>query len=150
MTFDELIQSLSGRFGLSELAANQDGMIRLAFAGDVDVDIEPEAELDALHIYSALGPQTDDPDVLTRLLAANLFGKDTGGAVIALDDFLKQILLVRTFALSTLDVDAFLAALEEFVNHAELWRNRLTSGDLTSYPTREPATEPRPELMIRG
>lgn len=150
MTFDELTRSLSSRLGLPELAVNQDGMLRLAFAGDVDVDIEPETDLGVLHIYSRLGPQTDDPDVLARLLAANLFGKDTGGAVIALDHFLKEFLLARTFTLGTLDPEVFLQALEDFVNYAELWRNRLASGDLASYPRQEPVAAPRPELMIRG
>ncbi|EXJ15660.1 type III secretion system chaperone [Imhoffiella purpurea] len=150
MTFDELTRSLSDRLGLPDLAANREGMIRLAFAGDVEVDIEPEADGDALHIYTRLGPQTEDPEVLARLLAANLFGRETGGAVIALDDFLKELLLARTFALGTLDADAFLAALEEFVNYAELWRDRLASGDLTRYPEREDAQAARPDLMIRA
>ncbi|NEX17294.1 MAG: hypothetical protein C1943_11830 [Halochromatium sp.] len=150
MIFTELTRTLASRFGLSELAANQDGMIRLAFEGGIDVDIEPETEHDALHIYTTLGPQSEDPAVLSRLLAANLFGKETGGAVIALDDFLKECLLARTFALSTLDPDAFLAALEDFVNYAELWRNRLISGDLTSYPVRDDPLAARPDLMIRA
>lgn len=149
MTFDELIHALSTRLNLSDLSANHEGMVRLVFEGDIYVDIEPEADHDELHIYSSLGPQTDDVNTLNALLAANLFGKATGGAVIALDDFLREILLSRTFTLSTLDFEAFLTALENFVNYAELWRNRLASGDLARAEDQASAAPP-PEMMIRA
>jgi len=58
-------------------------------------------------------------------LTPNLFGQGTGEAALAFDQDLEEIVLQRSFDVRFTDLDQLMAALEEFVNVAASWTERL-------------------------
>lgn len=67
--------------------------------------------------YISLGepPAVDRESFFARLLAANLFGRGTGGGVIGLYLADRELLLSRSFDLDLVDYTAFETALEALV-----------------------------------
>lgn len=119
MDFKELISDFAERHGIANLAAEDN-----AAAIDVDgIVVTLVATGDALSVSAEIGepPADGRADFAELLLEANLqseafFAKELEGG---------GYVLVRRLQLPTLEVDAFDAALEAFVNLAETWRRLL-------------------------
>ena len=126
---DELIAHLRAELELDDLEFNSVNVCRLLVDDDVEIDLEYVAEDDALYCYSVVGTTFDEgqrKDWAEVLLAANLFGRDTGGASFALDDETDDILLCRVFDMADLSADRFLRQLEEFSSVSVYWVERLS------------------------
>ena len=122
----DLIAGMAQRLGLS-LELNEDGAGRLVFEDRYAVDIQVlDDEEHRFYISSTVG-QADTPSEaeLKTLLDANLFGQGTGEAALAFDPDLEEIVLQRSFDARFTDLDQLMAALEEFVNVAASWTERL-------------------------
>ena len=83
-----------------------------------------ENELRGITLLSSLAslPENGREEYLIRAMTANLFGAETGGAVLGLDREGKVIFL-STFLGENLSYRDFRERLEDFVNYAESWRN---------------------------
>ena len=119
MEFQQLIADFAERHGIANLAAEDN-----AVALDIDgIVVTLVAAGDALSISAGIGepPAEGRADFAELLLEANLQSE----AFFAKEHESGSYILVRRLALSTLESDAFDAALESFVNLSETWRRLL-------------------------
>lgn len=130
MTAEELLASIGKQAGLGNVALDNSGVCRLVFDGVTEVDLERSPDGAALHLHAALGPAPPhaEPDFYCTLLAGNLYGRQTGGNVLALLPVEGTVLLCRTVPLERADADAFADLLAEFVRQTRRWTARIQSG----------------------
>ena len=135
MDFPELIESFAKRHGIADLAAEDN-----AAALDIDgIVVTLVAAGDTFSISADIGepPAEGRADFAELLLEAGL----QSDAFFAKAPDSGNYVAVRRLALSTLDPDAFDAALESLVNQAETWRRLLADFRPTAKAAAEAADE---------
>ena len=122
MNAADLIAELSQRAGLPLLQLSDEGTASLVVDRRTTVNLEHDPAGRRLFAYISLGepPAAEREPFFAALLAANLFGRGTGGGAIGLDPVNQELLLSRSFDLDLVDYTAFEAALEALVDAAEL------------------------------
>lgn len=131
MNIRDVLAELGHQMGLN-VTLNDEGVCRLVFDDRFSVDVEASPDNDAVHLYSVLcpvPPENKEP-FYERLLEANLFGGDTGGAWFALDGVHGEVVLNRTVKMTNTDYQDFADLLEAFVAHLESWSDKLSGGEL--------------------
>ncbi|MBB3949282.1 hypothetical protein GGQ76_000550 [Aureimonas jatrophae] len=104
---------------------------RLVFDGRVSVDIgAPAAQTGTVFLHSAVGvlPASGREAIYEQLLSSNLFGRDTGAAVLAVDRDLGEVVLLRRLDERHLGYAEFTDALEDFIARVGAWTEKLKSG----------------------
>lgn len=128
MSADQLIAALAAELQIPDLALNPQGVCQLSVEGKLLVNIE-EAKLEArLHLYSeiAMVPAVERETFYATLLSAQLFGQEIGdGCSFGLDESSGSILLCRSISSASVEEESFIAAVEEFMNWAEHWQQKL-------------------------
>ena len=74
-------------------------------------------------------PQIDSEELLTKLLSANLFGVETGGALISLDSKTEKLIL-RIELHHSIPYQEFYGQIESLLNYLDHWKaevDRLTN-----------------------
>ena len=141
MHAQDLIALLAARAGLPALKLSSDGTAALVIDDKLTLNLEHDEPAGRLLAYVPLGslPVQDREAHAVRLLRANLFGRDTGGAVLALDG--DELLLTRTLELEHTDDTRFIAALEALVEAAQVLHElppamppEATEADLSPFP----------------
>ncbi|THF57286.1 type III secretion system chaperone [Pseudothauera rhizosphaerae] len=127
-----LTEELGRHLGVP-LALDDAGLARLIVDGQLTLDFELDAGQDRLLAYAVIGtpPGGGREALFAELLAANLFGAETGRASPALDSTRGELLLWLAFDDGT-DVQDALAALGDLVTQATYWRSRLAGNGATS------------------
>ncbi|MCB1180448.1 MAG: type III secretion system chaperone [Chlamydiia bacterium] len=117
------LNQLTQEFGWDPVARNDDGSYSLSLDPNLQIVLR-ENELRGITLLSSLAslPENGREEYLIRAMTANLFGAETGGAVLGLDREGKVIFL-STFLGENLSYRDFRERLEDFVNYAESWRN---------------------------
>lgn len=130
MAFDlfESMKSLAAHIGLPDLEPDAEGHWEIA-ADDFSVHIESVAETDSVFVYSLVGLMPEDPPVelLSHLLHANFFTRETAGATLGVDKFSDSIVLFVRWSQSELDHDSFEQRLLDFFEATDLWVKRIDS-----------------------
>ncbi len=129
MTPDNLLADLGQRMGLPNLKFNEHGLCRLAFDTTILIDVERGDDPQSVHLYSVLAPIPAEgrEALFERLLTANLFGHETGGATFGLDLLNNDIVLSRTLDTTRLDGNDFAAQVDVLVNAVENWSKQLAA-----------------------
>lgn len=123
---DQLISELAAKLQLPELAFNDEHVCRLVMDDHYIVDLEWVESRQALHVYSVIHPRASElQHRFAELLAANLFGRATCDAVLALDIERDEVVLNRRFELERLDMDGFMHQLDLFSDAVSHWTERL-------------------------
>ncbi len=126
MSPQSLVEEIGHRLGVP-LALDDAGLARLMFDGDLAVDFEFDEMQERLFVCAPLGVVPAGPErerLFADLLAAHLFGAETGPCAPALDAERGDLLL--WFAIDDRqDIETALRALENLVVRAEHWRARL-------------------------
>ena len=122
MDYNELIDGFATKFGVEEITI-KDGITAVNF-DDMKVEIVHNDVDRSVLFYGVIGqgPTDDIPKYNAFLLQANFLFQGTGGATLSQNPRTKEYVLVRAYPLEYLDIDAFIAALETFVNGLERWR----------------------------
>lgn len=127
MQRDEVVETLRRELRLPVLAFNSDNVCRLIFDKRLTADFECPPDQDGLHLYAVVGQDLQfDAARYRELLAANLFGRETGAAVLAVDDQRDEVLLFRTLSLNALSATELTAEFLRFVTAAGKWQERLS------------------------
>jgi hypothetical protein len=136
------ISSLIALFGEqagTPLSLDAGGTLALAFDNDLTINLEHDATHDVLHLYAIVGQEPANHDARAAfyrgLLVANVFGHDTLGAALGVDDASGEVLLTVRLPLVGADVGALRDAVQSMVAAAGNWRERLAA------PTQPPAVE---------
>ncbi|NDC10561.1 MAG: CesT family type III secretion system chaperone [Oxalobacteraceae bacterium] len=134
MTIDDILSQLGSRMGLPDLRLDEGRACQLIFDGRVAVDIE----LVFLHSTVGIVRPEGREVVFQHLLEANLFGRGTGGAVLSVDGQRYEILLHRSLQTRQIDFSDFVDALEQFIQYASHWMERLAQSHGAAPPSAAP------------
>lgn len=125
MQIGDALDQLGRQIGL-KLKLDRNNACRLVFDKSTTVDIEAvDAGTVFLHAAVGIVPTAGRDAVYETLLEANLFGRGTGAAVLAVDKSLGEVVLHRRLDMAKTEYSDFTAALEDFVTHARAWTDRL-------------------------
>ncbi len=122
MTFTELMEAFGKSIG-AELPPLEDGSVMLEI-DDMPVVIQEIAALNAVVMMAPIGtppPENQEP-LLTALLNANHLFLGTGGGTLSRDPESGMFCLCRILPLVAIEIDAFTAAMESFMNVMETWK----------------------------
>ncbi len=121
MNATDLIAEFAQRSRLPSLSLSDEGTARIVIDETLEIDLEHDDVQRQLHLYTSLGqpPLEEREAFYARALAANLFGRATGGATLALDALRGDVLLVRSVDIDTTDITALEAALQSLVDARE-------------------------------
>ncbi len=117
------IEQLSPQLGFADtLAPNDDASYSISFEPKVQVTLKENNE-QVIKLYSKLAPlpKEKEGEFLLYVMSGNLFGTQTAGNIVGLDDEGKIVTLNR-FIFPEATYPQFKEALEEFVNYAEAWK----------------------------
>ena len=128
MNAANLIQQLGQLTGI-DLKLGAQGTLALTFEAGPTLHLEHDSAADVLRIYAVLGQEPADSQqraaLHRHLVAANAFGRKTGGAALGLDEATGDIVLAQCLVLDHTDALALRAAIETLVPVAARWQQQL-------------------------
>lgn len=124
MELDELMRGFAAKHGIPGVQSAGDGQYRLVFDDIPVVFSAPGADL-VMSAWLAEKPAEGGERLAELLLAANRRFAATDGSALAFDADRSVYLLERRERLDALDVDAFSALVEAYVNKAEEFREMI-------------------------
>jgi len=118
MKIDDLLNKLGQYYGLPELLLDKNNVCNLMFDGGHDIFIEPDTLKQNSHLYAVVGliPSYEKELFYEKIFDKNLFGKETGDALIHCDVKRNEVLLYRTINHNVLDTQNFISLIENFVH----------------------------------
>lgn len=150
-TMQSVLSEFGASIGIPDLEPDAEYRCNLMF-DDVAVSFELGAGEERLYIYALLGPvpETGAEAVYADLLRANYVLDDTGGSTLGVDPETGGIVLIRTERLDALRLGTFETVVQDFVDAAERWMQRLERGEVGAEPD-APAEDALPsgEGMMR-
>lgn len=119
-----LIAALGRSIGFPDFALSELGTAALQVDGRWQLNFEHDADARSLVLYLRLGPVPDRgrEALYARLLAANLFGRGSGGGHVGLDEARDELLLSRTLELDATDLPALETAVAALLAAARALR----------------------------
>jgi Tir chaperone protein (CesT) family len=142
---NDLMRALGADVGIPDLALDEAHCSTLAF-DSVVVNFELDESSEQLFLYASLGPMpAAGSRVYEQLLEGNLLWKDTGGATLSLDREGGRVILHQGLPAERLSEVDFKAAVEQFVNVAEAWTQRVSEG--AAQPRDEAGAPPPPARL---
>lgn len=153
MHIKDALDQLGKQIGVPDLALDENGVCRMIFDRNLVVDLEQSDDASVLHIHSTLTgiPAEGRETLYGSLLAANLFGAETGGAVFALDIPAGEVVLFKSFRMDETEYQDFVNGLENFVQQIENWKERLGAPVSSEVSDRTAdAAMPSGNYIIRG
>jgi hypothetical protein len=133
MNTHEVIQALATALGSPDLQLDARGCARLRVDESIDINFEASGS-HLLHVYSSLGPLPagNREAVYERLLTANLFCSETGGATLAIDREFNEVVLCMDVGNHGWTSELVSARVHRFIDAALMWRERFA--DIDSLP----------------
>jgi hypothetical protein len=123
---DSLLQSIGRLLGLPDLAWDEQHSCTLSFGDDVHLTLYPDEEQADLTMYTLVGelPAQAPLAVWSELMAANLFGKGTGGATLGYEPDSQWVYLSRRLPAEGLTAQRWLGEMKAFVGACRQWQSR--------------------------
>ena len=127
---ENILAEFGASIGIPDLRPDAEQRCNLMF-DDVAVSFELGGGDESLYIYALLGdvPETGAEAAYADLLGANYSFGGTGGSTLSVDPQTGGIVLIREERLEALRLPTFEAVVQDFVNVAEQWMNRIRSGE---------------------
>ncbi|MES2596735.1 MAG: type III secretion system chaperone [Verrucomicrobiota bacterium] len=128
MKLQDLLADLGSNMGLANLKLDSHGVCRLAFDAQTHVDLEADADDEnTLIMHSVVGatPHESVSAFYQKLLSGNYLGRETAGAVLALDSGSGEVVLSKRVGTHQCDVEFLADKLTSFVRVARDWQHRL-------------------------
>lgn len=130
MDVHTLVSLLGERAGVP-LALSEAGTLALQFDDGVALNLEYAEAENVLHLYAIVGEDPHEDDfrllVYSLMLQGNLFGHETAGGTLSLDDGTGELMLTRRIDLAVADVEYLSEAVETLVTAAAQWKTRLSA-----------------------
>ena len=141
---ENILAEFGASIGIPDLRPDAEQRCNLMF-DDVAVSFELGGGDGSLYIYSLLGdvPETGAEAAYADLLGANYSFGGTGGSTHSVDPRTGGIVLIREERLEALRLPTFEAVVQDFVNVAEQWMNRIRKGEFGG-PGDEVPEDPEP------
>ena len=127
---DQMLQGLAASAGLSDaIQFNEQGVATLSVAGKLELHLEKVNDGRALQLYCAIGPlpSVQLEGLLLDAMQANLFTAQTKGSVLSIDAQSNELLLSQLVHPEAVSNQQFLELLDDFIDVAEIWHDKLTA-----------------------
>ncbi|MNV16766.1 Tir chaperone protein (CesT) [compost metagenome] len=149
--YQQLIARLGLELNVPDMTPDEDGYLMLQIDEQI-VHMQVDADADALILYAILHQVESDRqlEIYARLLTANTFWHETGGATLSIDAASSHVLICRSLSLRVLDEPTLETALARFtdtVNHWETWLTAANAGGAI-YPGNDQPGFPIPVAAI--
>jgi hypothetical protein len=124
---NQLLAEIGSRSGVSLGELNDAGVIGFNYKDTLAVALEVAPDQPLGCIYADFGPVwlLSRERFCYKLLAANFLGRDTAGASFAVNETERTLVLWYRFSLEALDATKLQTILNDFLNTAEKWNQRL-------------------------
>lgn len=118
----KFVEQLSADMGYEQsLAPNEDGSYSLLLEPNLDISLRESQDSGiTLRTVVIQLPKEKTETFLLKTMSANLFGRETGGSTLGMDQEEKNLILLN-FLPQQLTYREFHDYLEDFVNYAESW-----------------------------
>jgi len=118
---ERLIEQLSRELEVPSIAPKSKGVYILPLEEDLFITISEKEG--AIHLDSQVAPvpEEDQGRFFQSMLAANLFGQGTYGAILGLDEEGRGLRMQRSLDYPV-DYRQFRDAVEDFINAVDFWR----------------------------
>lgn len=126
MELDELMRGFAAKHGIPGMRPAESGLYRLVF-DDIPVVFSVQGADLMMSAWLAEKPAEGAERLAEVLLAANRSFAAAGGSALAFDADMGVYMLERRERLDALDVDAFSAQVEAYVNKADEFRQLIRS-----------------------
>ncbi|MDY0221478.1 MAG: type III secretion system chaperone [Desulfobacterium sp.] len=125
MDVKDLITNIGLEFGL-KLELNEDSVASLIVDDRFEIEFEYVEDGDSLFVSYALGKLegSGNEKIYKTLLDANLYGKETGGAIFALDNRTNEVILFFKVKAGETDYELFRSMMERYLNTLIDWSTR--------------------------
>jgi len=135
-TAHDLLAAYGQIAGLASLRFDENGCARLLFEDSVAIDLEIDDPAGCIQVYSVLGPVPAGgrEPLYRRLLEGNLFGQQTGAAMLAVDPVREEVLLCGRVDPDVVTADELSRWIDGFAGVAADWQRRYAAGELTAAP----------------
>ncbi|GEP43705.1 type III secretion system chaperone [Brevifollis gellanilyticus] len=151
MKLQDLLADLGANIGLANLRLDSHGVCRLAFDAQTHVDLEADTDDENTLIMHSVVGVTPHEGVLAfyqKVLAGNYLGRETEGAILALDPGTGEVVLSQRIGTHKCDVEFLAQKLTSFVRVARDWQQRLVPNQHHEETTSDDF-DPRLSGMIR-
>lgn len=147
--YDLLVSELGKAVGLT-LEPDDTGFCSLEIDGTLIANIQYVTASDSIYIFYELGRIEDHTLAKTseRLLAANLFGVETGGGVLAMHADTHEVIFGYSASALESDTMRFQTIFENVLRYAEYWKKEIETMN-TSDSSQEESITNAP-TMIRA
>lgn len=144
MLIEDALKELGRQMGVP-LRLDHNRTCRLVFDERWTVDIEaPSQHHDSVFLYAVAGkvPPGAGIEFYKALLEANLFGRETLGATLAVDSARAEVIVQRIVAMQHVDFMGFVGAIEDLIRALAAWTERLASQGQRPAPRTDDSTFP--------
>jgi hypothetical protein len=134
MGAQDIIQTLRSALSLNALSFNEEGVCTVFIPGELEIQFECDTESGQLIALGLLGNLGDDVDGqrARTLLAANFLFSGTRGESLSLEPDTRKVFLCAAWAAAGNSPASLVEWLENFVDTARYWRNRLEAREIAS------------------
>ena len=141
------LAAIAEQAGLPSLTLNDQNVCCLSAPGEIDIQIEADAESGQVLLLAPLGPLGEDASggASRSLLAANFLFQGTRGESLSLDPDSRIVFLCAALELASVDTDFAVNWFIRFADTARHWRSRWQS-----QPTEVSNRVPLPISVLRG
>jgi len=128
MSAPDTLLELGQKLGIEDLSFQDNDTCQLIVGENLTVTIELIKGEEAVYLYGDICPKPASPGtaLFERLMGANLFGAETGGATLALNPGTNTLVLWKKVGLDGQGGDALLTELQEFSNWLLTWQDELS------------------------
>ncbi len=127
--YETFLAQVAKQTGLSALTPDKDGLISLRIEDTYTLNLQFVAASSKILSFVEVAkiPENADAEVYRELLAAGLFGQETGGGYFALERVSNVVVYNYTFDFNpnTADVDLFTDTLEKILSLVDMWAKRI-------------------------
>jgi len=129
-TVSNWLKDIAERSGGEVMTVDENGSAAFEFEDSFRVGIEAPGDSEVVHLYAVIADipadDTEKLSLFTRLLTANQFGEQTGGAMFAIHEGTNSILLCYNVLVANTESQDFENTLGNFIETAERYVGNLS------------------------
>ena len=129
MELEKLLQQQAKQEKIKDLTLDKNGICRLLVDGKHSIVLEKSIDKKSFYMYAIVCSlqcnEQQKRSIFTQALSGNLFQKETGTAVLGLDEDTNNIILSEHIEEHSIDFQSYYHKLENFVSTLVYWQQKI-------------------------